>query len=78
MPKDRDRYTYERKRIEQFFEITKYLCSKNNIKDSEKIKQVNYKLSGLVDKFVQSKINIKDIYREFYKAIKEWKETLKK
>ncbi len=71
MLNDRDKYNRERKRIEQFFEITKHLCSKNNIKDYDKIKDINCKLSPLVDKFVHNKVNIKDIYREFYKAIKE-------
>jgi hypothetical protein len=71
MQENKDKFSRERKRIEQFFEITKHLCSKNNIKDSEKIKEINYKLSSMVDKFVHNKVDIKDIYREFYRAIKE-------
>jgi hypothetical protein len=65
-----EKYTMERNKIEQFYKIINGLCAKNNVTDCLMIKDIGTKMSQFVDDFVHNKIQIKDIYREFYKITK--------
>lgn len=67
-----NKFTMERNKIEQFYKIVDGLCAKNKIIDSSTIKDIKSRLSTFVDNFVHNRMQIKDIYREFYSILKEF------